>query len=335
MVSVGVAALASVGCGTAPDASTDIQETSAASSNGAASLADGEDKKDLLNPKPDNRPSKPMVYPDVYYQPAVKTGPGSCGYTAISNVLLLWLPRDHMHFKGYPPQWIMEQTGYRASTGMVSWDATDFLNDKPRPNEIKAGKWNYMTGAVPWNNTGWERILDDLREGRPWVVSVNACKWGNWSATRSQLLEDECLASKFWKVPMGHWVVMAGARESGNVGREILVMENGNYTWLPYQQFDLRMDVSAVRYATFYPTAGRAATHLVVPENAYASGGTNGESCVAFREANPGNLCGGPCDCAGTDRDVLAKLCESDAECNGAHGTDISLGTNSTGITNL
>ncbi|MFO0676973.1 MAG: hypothetical protein U0169_10580 [Polyangiaceae bacterium] len=308
---LGVAGL--VGCSSAP---AEEVSSSTAQATGVVrdGLQDGENGKDLLNKNPDNRPTKPMTYPNVYFQPAVKSGPGSCGYAAIANMLLLWLRRDHEHYLGYTPQWIMEQTGYRASTGMVSWDATDFLNSKERNPEVRAGDWGYMTGAVPWNNTGWNRILDDLRAGRPWAVSMNSCKWGNWSASRAQLRESECMANKFWEVAMSHWVILAGARESPQ-GREILIMENGNYTWLPHAQFDLRMDTAAFRYATFYPTEGRAATHLVVPENAYASAAGDGTTCVAWREANPTDICGGPCDCAGADKDALAILCDSDPEC--------------------
>ncbi len=297
------------GCGEPAFEEEDVADVSGASSGHTVTAEDA--NRDLLNRSPDNRPTRPMVYPDVYFQPAVTGGPGSCGYAAVSNMLRLWLPRDHMHYDGYTPQWVMGEIGYRVPTGMLPSDAASFLSASQRNDDVRNGDWDSMVGAFFWNRTGWERLLDYLREGRPWGVSINSCKWGNWQATRSQLLEDECLANRTFGIPMSHWIVLAGARGAGD-SRQVLVMENGNYTWVPWDNFELRMDVAAARYATFYPTKGRAATHLVVPENAEASlGGT----CESYRATHPNDLCGGPCNCAGADEASANSLCEADATC--------------------
>jgi hypothetical protein len=315
MASVACASTSIVGCSAADnvDETEDEHVEAMASASSGHGVTAEDSTRDLVNRNPDNRPSVPMAYPDVYFQPAVTGGPGSCGYAAVSNILRLWLPRDHMHYEGYTPQWVMGEIGYRSLSGMLHSDAAGFLNASARNDDVRAGDWDYMTGAVFWNDTGWENFVDYLREGRPWGVSLNSCKWGNWSTDRNALLEDECMANRFWGVPMSHWVVAAGAKGEGD-NRQVLVMENGNYSWIPWQNFDLRMDVAAARYATFYPTAGRAATHLVVPENAQSTNTTG--SCRSYRTEHPHDLCGGPCNCASEDGALaLRALCDSDETC--------------------
>src|SRR5687768_9745598 len=98
--------IAGLGCSSSDSTEEeDVAEVSGASSGHTVTAEDA--NRDLLNRAPDNRPTRPMLYPDVYFQPAVTGGPGSCGYAAVSNMLRLWLPREHVHYDGYTPQWVM------------------------------------------------------------------------------------------------------------------------------------------------------------------------------------------------------------------------------------
>jgi hypothetical protein len=200
------------GCSTTVEDEPDTDGQTAEAFTDSRSATVTEWGSELFVSQPDGRPNG--AWPGVFNQPAMKSGPGSCGFAAIANVSTQLLSRSGAPTHPVTPWDALSRQNYNTILGIYPSNAIKMLDalfaDRALAGDLQGTKFAWSHEGVGNYDGAWARLHENLDAGHPFIALVNYGQDG---------------APSYLNCSRNHYVVVVAV----NADESVVIAHRGTY----------------------------------------------------------------------------------------------------------
>ncbi len=169
----------------AEDGSEEDLETSADAITDSRSAVAVPWGSELWSSPAENRPSN--AWPGVFDQPAMRSGPGSCGFAATANLTAQLLSRSGSERRPVTPWDVLDRVPYNTIYGIhprtVASTLDTIFRDRSVVGEMQNTRFSFV--HVGWRfgygrDQAWTLLQETLAAGKPFIALVSYNGDGGW-----------------------------------------------------------------------------------------------------------------------------------------------------------